>query len=172
MNYLLRFRNVLLVALPCVALLAAIICLLIVAQLPGGLPWLLRLAAAMQLGLALINLRLPHLLHWGDELKRLPLLMREVFHVHTWFISVTLAIFGIVTWRFALEMPVNLIGRWLAAGIGFFWALRTILQMSYYSNSHWRADPRRALVHITLVLAYGCWAALYLLTAFGWTNFK
>src|SRR5436190_23352684 len=90
-------------------------------------------AAAAQLAVAAANLFLVRLLGWRDELERMPLLVREVFVVHAWFISVTLAIFGVLTWRFAPEfaIPSHEVFRWLAAGIGLFWALRTVLQITY-----------------------------------------
>src|SRR5438874_2086074 len=46
---------------------------------------LLRIAAAAQLAIALLNLFLVRLLDWKADLDRLPLLLREVFHVHCWF---------------------------------------------------------------------------------------
>jgi len=36
-----------------------------------------------------------------SDLEQMPLLLREVFRVHAWFISITLGIFGMMTWRFA-----------------------------------------------------------------------
>src|SRR5215467_13303326 len=97
----------------------------------------LQAAAALQLGIAMLNLFLVPLLKWKEELARAPLLLREVFQVHAWFISITLAIFGLLTWRFAGELAAhtNAIGGWLAAGIGVFWAIRAILQVTYYSSS-------------------------------------
>src|SRR5258705_4696866 len=91
---------------------------------------LLRTAAALQLAVALLNLLLVPMLKWKEDLARAPLLLREVFHVHAWFISVTLTIFGLMTWRFAGELAAraNAIGGWLSAGIGIFWAVRAILQ--------------------------------------------
>jgi hypothetical protein len=109
------------------------------------------------------------LLKWKDDLARAPQLLREVFHVHAWFISVTLAIFGLITWRFAGELAAraNAIGAWLAAGVGIFWAIRTILQVAYYSSSHWRGQLGRTIIHILLLVMYGGMAAIYLWAAFG-----
>src|SRR5437870_7140344 len=61
---------------------------------------LLRAAAAMQLGVALLNLALVRIMKWKPDLDRLPLLVREVFYIHSLFISITLAIFAVLTWRF------------------------------------------------------------------------
>jgi hypothetical protein len=130
------------------------------------LPLALKIAASGQLAIAILNLFLVRLLNWNEDVARLPLLMREVFHVHCWFISVTLALFGVMTWRFAAEMSMNPACRWLAAGIGFFWALRTVLQTTYYSSSHWRGQTGRTAIHIMLLLIYGGFAAVYLTAAF------
>ncbi len=129
----------------------------------------LQLAAALQLGIALLNLALPRALGWREDLAKLPLLVREVFQVHLWFISVTLTIFAVMTWRFAAEMAhrENEACRWLAAAIGAFWGIRTILQITYYSGSHWRGRPGRTTAHILLLLLYGGFACIYFWSAFG-----
>src|SRR6266581_3888215 len=123
----------------------------------------LQAAAALQLGVALLNLFLVPLLKWKEDLARAPLLLREVFHVHAWFISLTLTIFGLITWRFAGELAAraNAIGGWLAAGIGIFWAIRAILQVAYYSSSHWRGQPARTVAHFALLVVYGGFATVY-----------
>lgn len=129
---------------------------------------LLQCFALLQLSVAILNLFLVPLLKWTDALARAPVLLREVFYVHAWFISVSLAIFAVITWRFAAEMAARTdpIGVWLAAAIGVFWAIRTVLQVAYYSTSHWRDQPGRTVIHITLLLLYGGMAATYLCTAF------
>ena len=130
---------------------------------------LLRIAAAAQLAIALLNLFLVRLLDWKADLDRLPLLLREVFHVHCWFISITLGIFGVMTLRFADAMAAsnNEACRWLTAGIGIFWAIRTVLQATYYSSSHWHGRPVRTAMHIALLATYGGLALVYSLSAFG-----
>lgn len=125
----------------------------------------LQIAAAVQLAIAVLNLFLVRIFNWKEDLDRVPLLIREVFHVHAWFISVTLAIFAVMTWRFAAQMTTNPACRWLAAGIGCFWALRTVLQVTYYSSTHWRGLPGRTAIHVALLVVYGGFTFLYLLTA-------
>ena len=125
-------------------------------------------AAAFQLAIAVLNLFLVRLLDWRSELERMPLLLREVFTVHAWFISVTLLIFAALTWRFAPAMGSGSaeVYRWIAAGIGGFWALRTVLQLGYYSSTHWWGRLDRTLIHCALLLTYGGFAATYLVAAF------
>lgn len=127
----------------------------------------LLMAAGLQLIIAALNLNLPRLLHWQSDIARMPRLLREVFHVHSWFISVTLTIFAVITARFAAAMadassePL----RWLAGAIGAFWTLRTILQVTYYDRSHWIGKRGRTAIHVLLLLLYGGMAAVYLVAA-------
>jgi hypothetical protein len=127
----------------------------------------LQIVAIAQLAIAILNLFLVRLLDWRAEVTKMPLLLREVFHVHMWFISITLLIFGAVTFRFSPEMATGTveIARWLAAGIGLFWAIRTALQVTYYSSSHWRGQTGRTVAHVVLLLVYGGFAATYLRAA-------
>jgi hypothetical protein len=131
------------------------------------LSFLLAGAALLQMAIAALNLFLVRLLKWKAELARMPLLLREVFQVHAWFISVTLAIFAILTWRFGPEMATggDVVCRWLAGCIGGFWAIRTVLQVSYYSSSHWRGQPGRTVAHVALLVIYGGFACVYLWAA-------
>ena len=127
----------------------------------------LRLAALAQLGVVVLNLFLVRIMNWRRDLDAMPLLIREVFQIHVYFISITLAIFGAITWRFAAEIAnaAHPICVWLAIGIGAFWAIRSIMQWSHYSAVHWRADRIRTLIHWTLFLGYGAFAAVYFAAA-------
>jgi hypothetical protein len=127
----------------------------------------LRAVAVLQIAIAVLNLFLVRILDWRADLERVPLLLKEVFQVHAWFISASLLIFGAVTWRFAAELAAhsNPLGRWLAAGIGSFWGLRTLLQITYYSSSHWRGRFDRTMIHAALLVAYGAFALTYFFAA-------
>ena len=131
-------------------------------------PWLAA-AGVAQLGVAIVNLGVVRLLRWKGELARLPLLMREVFQVHVWFISLTLAIFGSTTVRFARELAIgrNPALTWLAAAIAIFWSVRVVIQVAYYSASHWRGNKARLLIHLLLLVVYGGMALVYAMAAWG-----
>ena len=128
---------------------------------------LLQVAAIVQLIVASLNLGLTRLLGWKHELERMPPLMSQVFHVHSWFISLTLVIFAVLTWRFASEMAAgdSDVATWLAGAIGTFWGVRTLFQVFYYSPSHWRSRRGPTVVHVVLLLVYGSMSAVYLLAA-------
>jgi hypothetical protein len=61
----------------------------------------------------------------------------------------------------------QLCAHWLAAAVGLFWAIRTALQVFYYSTSHWRGQVQRTLIHVALLLLYGGMATVYLYSSFG-----
>jgi len=128
---------------------------------------ILKFCAVVQIGVAILNLFLPRLLNWHAELKKLSLLPREVFHVHLWFISLVLLIFGVMTWRFATDIAngSELIGRWLAASIGLFWGIRTVVQVTYYSSEHWRGKIPRTIAHVILLGMYFTLSASYIVAA-------
>ncbi len=138
----------------------------------SSLIFLLQTVAVLQAGVAVLNLFLVRLLDWKAELARLPLLAREVFQVHLWFISITLGIFAVVTWRFAgdIAQAAHPLCRWLAVGIGIFWGIRWVMQFAYYSSSHWRGHVGRTAAHIGLLALYGGFAAVYLVAAWRGTG--
>ena len=129
----------------------------------------LRAAAIAQFAVAILNLFLIRIMKWKPDLERMPLLIREVFHVHCIFISLTLSIFAALTWRFAHEIATaaNPLAIWVGTAIGIFWIVRSVMQWLYYSPSHRRGDSSRALIHWALFLGYGALAAVYFAAAFG-----
>jgi hypothetical protein len=131
----------------------------------------LRAAAIAQLAVAILNLWLVRIMKWKPDLDRMPLLIREVFHIHCIFISATLSIFAVLTWRFAGEIAsaANPVFVWLATAIGLFWLMRSIMQWSHYSAEHWWGDSLRTVIHWVLFLGYGGLASVYLTAAF-WRN--
>ena len=131
------------------------------------LEFFLRLAAFAQLGVAVLNFFLIRIMKWRSDLDAAPLLIREVFQIHIYFISITLAIFGALTWRFAGEIATaaHPLCIWLAIGIGVFWAVRSVMQWTHYSAVHWRGDRIRTLIHWMLFLGYGAFAAVYFTAA-------
>ena len=123
------------------------------------------LAAIGQFSIAMINLWLVPIMHWQEDVARIPLLIRQVFHVHGWFITLTLVIFAALTFRFARELAAGTLPvyRWIAVLIALFWGIRVVLQLTYYSSSHWRGIRSRTVVHCILLMVYGLFTVVYLI---------
>ncbi len=128
----------------------------------------LQIIAATQIGLAVLSYFLPRIMDWKADIARMSPLVRDVFEIHSWFISITLLIWGVLTWRFAGEMahaPTEL-SRWLCAAIGIFWGIRCVLQWTHYDSAHWRGKPGRTFIHWTLFFGYAAWTTVYFMAAF------
>ena len=138
---------------------------------PHTLTMLLQVSAITQAALAIVNLFLVRMMGWKACLNQLPLLARQVFVVHGWFISATLVIFASTTWLFANEMAgrANASMTWFSSCIASFWTIRFILQWTYYSRSHWIGRPWHTVVHFGCSFFYGGWSLVYWVAAFeGW----
>ncbi|MDA0322436.1 MAG: hypothetical protein O2923_06930 [Verrucomicrobia bacterium] len=121
-------------------------------------------AAGVHFAIAGLNLGLKRIMNWQDDLRRMPLIIREVMQIHGWFISITLAIFGVLTIRFAPDMALgsDIVLRWLAFSIATFWGVRTVLQVVGYSSSHWRGKVRETILHIVLLIVFTTVTTVYL----------
>ena len=128
----------------------------------------LHIVALTQLLIAVLNLCLVRIMKWEEEVQKMDRLVREVFHMHGHFLSVSLTIFGVLTLRFAEELAAgsSILGCWLSGSIGVFWLIRWLMQFFYYSPSHWKGKGKETLMHVSLVLVYGFIAGVYLLAAF------
>jgi hypothetical protein len=124
---------------------------------------LLHAAAVIQFIVAVLNLDLVQILRWREALNAMPLLMRQVFRVHQWFISITLAIFAVLTWRFAANLGTgsDAFARWFAGAIAIFWLIRAILQVAYYNPVHWRGKSGPTAVHAALLVVYSTLSVVY-----------
>lgn len=128
---------------------------------------LLRTTAAGQLIIAILATQMPRLLRWQEDIARMSLLVREVFLIHKFFLSYTLILFAVLTWRFAPDIAAghNPLAAWLCAAIALFWGIRTVFQWTFYSREHWRGKPRETAIHWTLTIVYASWSSIYTISA-------
>ena len=82
----------------------------------------LRIAGAVQIGLALMHLAFPRRFRWDEEMARLSPLNRQMFHVHTLFVCVVLVMIGGLSLfaPAALLEPTSL-SRLVLIGFAGFW---------------------------------------------------
>ncbi|MHC4955409.1 MAG: hypothetical protein ACYTGZ_16270 [Planctomycetota bacterium] len=121
-------------------------------------------SAAAQAAIACLNLGLPRLLGWRSVLAGVPTLLREVYYVHAFYLSVTLFYFAGFTLFFGDAMLAGeSLARAVARGIGVFWAIRVGIQFFYYSPNLWRGKGPQTLAHVVLAVLYSFMAGLYLM---------
>jgi hypothetical protein len=125
--------------------------------------YLLRFVAAGQMALVPLNVVLPRLLKWKPDVDRMSLLVREVFQIHAVFITLTVGIWGVLTWQFAERWVVapDELSSWLCFALALFWGLRCVMQWTHYSASHWRGQTGRTVIHWLLFVGYLFWTVMY-----------
>jgi hypothetical protein len=129
----------------------------------------LRIAGVLMALLVLVNLIVPRLLHWREEMAALSLLNRQIFQVHSAFIILILALLSalVLTCAEALVEPSRL-SRAVLLGLTVFWGARMLVQWGFYSPEVWRGNRLRTVLH------YACSATwIYMTAVFGaalWTN--
>ena len=106
-------------------------------------------AGILQWLLVLVNTVVPRRFHWKEESGRLSLFNRQVLYVHMIFIVLMLVLFGGLSIFYA---PVLAAATPLAApilgGLAFFWGLRLIFQLFFYSPKIWRGNRFYTIMHV------------------------
>jgi hypothetical protein len=108
----------------------------------------LRIVGALMALLVVVNLVVPSLFNWRDELSRVSLLNRQIFQAHTFFIVLLLALFAALFGLYAdaLLEPTRL-SRAVLIGLTIFWGLRMLMQWFFYSPAIWRGDRFNTIMH-------------------------
>lgn len=132
-----------------------------------ALHYILWSCAAFQGFVAVANLSLVRVLRWQPALAGLPPLVRQVFHVHAFFVSAAVGFFAVLTARFAPEMATgtNPVLRWFAGGVAIFWTMRVLTQVGYYSSTHWRRHRGKTAIHGTILAGFSALAVTYWMAA-------
>ena len=130
----------------------------------------LRAAGVILVGLALGHAWFPRRFRWKEGLAGLALLDRQLMHVHTLFIAVTVGFFGVLSFLLAGAVEDGDRGGLafaLLAGFAAFWGLRLAVQLLVFDRRLWRGHRGRTAIHLLLALLWSCLTALY--AAAAWT---
>ena len=106
------------------------------------------------------SFQVPSKLRWKEDLQKLTAFNRKLMWVHGGFTVLTIVAFGTLTLALHAEM---LRGDRAALGvalfIGIYWALRIVVDFSYYEHKDWPAGRGFVLGHILLTSAFAFLAA-------------
>jgi hypothetical protein len=123
-------------------------------------------------GLALMILALAHIpIHrhfkWKEETTILSLLTRQIFHVHTFFVALTVWMFGALTFFFTDELlqPSELSVA-ILLGFTIFWAIRLLVQLFVYDAALWRGKRFETMMHIIFTCFW-----IYCVSVYGYAFF-
>jgi hypothetical protein len=114
-----------------------------------ALLWNLRAAGAAMLVLAALYPIYPRRFGWGDQLRRVEPLTRQVFWVHVGFIVLLLVLQGVLLVGFApIVLDENPAATALLIGMLAFWSYRLLAQLAIYEPQLWRGNPLHTVVHL------------------------
>lgn len=124
---------------------------------------LIRIEGALLMLLALLHAPFPRYFRWREETAGCSLLTRQVLHVHCFFIALGVFLMGLLCATSAPELTGTPLGRKIAAGFGFFWLCRLLIQFFGYSPELWRGKRFETTVHILFSILW-----LVLTATFAW----
>jgi hypothetical protein len=116
-------------------------------------PWL-EINGGLLLVLALAHAFFPRRFRWREELRGVSLLTRQILHVHTFFIALTVGLMGLLCLLSAEALLHTPLGGRLCAGLCVFWLCRLLIQFFGYSPELWRGKPFETAVHVVFSLIW------------------
>lgn len=131
----------------------------------------LRLVGALLLGVAALGVAVHRHFGWGAEIQRLTLLTRQVFLIHSAFVTLVLVMLGamLLTVAPALLAPGPL-PRAVLIGLIVMWSARLLAQWFFYDPSLWRGDRFRTFMHVLFSVLYAYFVATFALALYAQTN--
>jgi hypothetical protein len=115
----------------------------------------------LMLALAAANAGLPGRLRWGEELKRLSPLNRQVFAVHAAFVVLITALLGFLSLAYARELlQQTALARAVVIGLGAFWSARLLVQVVVCARPSWRGTGGDAVLQFLFAGLCGYFVAV------------
>ena len=93
----------------------------------------------------------PRHFRWREDLKTIPLLTREIFYVHHFFVALTVGLMGLILILEPVELYTSALGKKILVGFAIFWGTRLFFQFFVYSSTHWRGKTFETVMHILFV---------------------
>lgn len=103
----------------------------------------IEITGGLLMALALLHAVFPRYFRWKEETAGLSLLTRQILHVHTFFIALTVFLMGLLCLTSAVELTGTPLGRKIALGLAVFWGIRLVIQFFGYSSSSGAESPSK-----------------------------
>ena len=128
----------------------------------------LQIVGLLQLLLAAAHFFFPKRFGWKEDFAKVSLLNRQIFYVHSFFITLVLALFGILTVAATdLLLRNDELTRYVLGGFVLFWTARWLIQFFVYDSRLWRGHPFNTAMHIFFSLMWTYYVAVY-----GWAFWR
>lgn len=112
----------------------------------------LRVAGALLLCLAAAHVVLPRALGWKVELQGVSLMTRQVSYVHTYFIGLMCALFGLAGTVLADDLVApDRMARAVLIGAIAVWGSRLLAELCVFDPVLWRTSAVTILGHVAFV---------------------
>jgi len=98
--------------------------------------------------LAIVHIAFPKHFDWKKDCNSMSLINRQMMHVHTFFIALTVLLMGLLCVSSASELIHGSLGRKITFGLFIFWVARLLVQFFWYSPLLWRGKRFETTVHI------------------------
>ena len=122
----------------------------------------LQIAGILQLALSLAHIGFARRFEWSEELKRVSLLTRQIFWVHTGFLMLVLAGFGGISFFCADDLLArSTLSRAVLGGLSVFWVARLYCQFFVYRSELWRGNNLHTVAHILFALLWTFLTTVY-----------
>ena len=121
------------------------------------------LAGGIQLFIVAMNVPLPRVLRYREELAKLSPIVRQIFIVHSAYIVLVVIGFSVLCFCFATELAGGSpLGTFLSGALAAFWVARLIIQLGHYD-----ADTRRRyrLGHVLFTFLIGLLSGIFTVAA-------
>jgi hypothetical protein len=109
----------------------------------------LKIVGALLVALGLAHSLFRRYFKWEKELAELSLLLRQIFLVHCFFISLTIVLIGACTLFYTNALlKSGTLSRVVLIGFFVFWLLRLACQFLIYESAIWRGHRFYTFMHV------------------------
>lgn len=130
----------------------------------------LRIVGFATMALALMHVPFGVHLKWRADAAKLSAINRQIFHVHTFFLCLTLVMMGGLAGFYApLLLEKSGLARLVLLGHVVFWGMRLVFQWAVYSWAHWRGKGMETVVHVVFT---GVWIYFTVIYALAWCSIR
>lgn len=127
----------------------------------------LTLAGIAHFGILIASATVPKALNWRDNLRPLPLLLRQMFWVYGFFIVLMIVCFGVITLANteALAKGEHPLARWVCGTITLFWFFRLLVQFFAFDPKPFLTTTFYRIGYHSLTVVFIYLTAVYALAA-------
>jgi hypothetical protein len=127
----------------------------------------LKLIGIILIVLASIHIVFPKYFNWGEELKRLSLINKQMMHIHTFFIALVVLLMGIFCLGSSSELIETPLGKKICFGLSIFWFARLVVQFFGYSTILWRGKKKETFIHILFAIIWAYLSIVFFIIYLG-----